>query len=195
MKNVVFASGNKGKTKEVKDLFRNTDFEVHSLLDFPNFPEIIEDKDTFEANARKKAVEIFEKYKIPVIADDSGLCVSQLNDAPGVYSARYAGEGCSYDDNNRKLLKELSVFPQPHKAKFVCCAVYYDGNDYISTFGEVHGEILKELRGDKGFGYDPVFVPEGSEKTLAEMDLDEKNKISHRAKAFNKLKQEMLKRE
>jgi len=194
LKKLIFASGNKGKTREVKDLFNNTGLEIISLLDLPDYPDVIEDGDTFEANAKKKAVEIFEKYKLPVIADDSGLCVDQLNGAPGVYSARYAGEGCSYEDNNRKLLKELSNFTQPHMAKFVCCAVYYDEANYLYTIGELPGEIIKELRGDKGFGYDPVFKPEFMEKTLAELDLDEKNKLSHRARAFNQLKELMIKR-
>lgn len=194
MKKIIFASGNNGKTKEVKDLFANTSFEIISLLDFPDYPDVIEDENTFEGNARKKAVEIYEKYKVPVISDDSGLCVDQLNGAPGVYSARYAGEGCTYEDNNRKLLKELESYPAPHQAKFVCCAVFYDGRNYLCSFGELPGDIINELRGEKGFGYDPVFRIENSDKTLAELDLDQKNKISHRARAFNKLKELIIQR-
>lgn len=195
MKKVIFASANKGKTKEVKDLFENTSVEIISLLDFPDYPDVIEDGETFEDNAKKKAVEIYEKYRLPVIADDSGLCVEQLKGAPGVYSARYAGEGCTYDDNNRKLLKELSELPQPHRARFVCCAVYYDEKNYLCSIGELNGEIINELRGDKGFGYDPVFKLDQSERTLAELELEEKNKISHRAKAFNQLKELLNKRD
>lgn len=185
---LIFASGNKGKVKEVKSIFSNSNFEIISLEELEDVPEIIEDGDTFEANARIKAKVIFDKFNKPTIADDSGLAVEQLNGDPGVYSARYAGEGCTYDDNNRKLLKELSGFPEPHKAKFICCAVYYDGNKYLSAMGEVNGTIIKDLRGDHGFGYDPVFLPDGYNKTLAELLLDEKNKLSHRSKAFNKLK-------
>lgn len=190
---IVFASQNKGKTKEVRDLFSDTNFEIYSLNDFPEPLDVVEDKDTFEGNAKKKAYEAFQTYKLPAIADDSGLCVEQLNGEPGVYSARYAGEGCTYDDNNRKLIAALRDLPQPHKAKFVTCAVYYDGTDYIICMGEFNGTIIEEKRGTNGFGYDPVFVPEGSAKTLAEMSLEEKNKISHRSKAFKELKRQMVK--
>ncbi|MGE5436128.1 MAG: non-canonical purine NTP pyrophosphatase, partial [Syntrophothermus sp.] len=120
-------------------------------------------------------------------ADDSGLSVAQLNGEPGVYSARYAGEHCSYDDNNTKLINALINFELPHYAKFVCAAVYYDGNILVEAFGEVKGTILEERRGDKGFGYDPLFLPENMDKTLAELDIEVKNKISHRYKAFSEL--------
>ncbi|MFA8342227.1 MAG: RdgB/HAM1 family non-canonical purine NTP pyrophosphatase [Rhodothermaceae bacterium] len=188
---VIFATGNNGKAIEVKKLFENTEYEIVSLKDIGDNTEIIEDADTFEGNALIKAKVIYEKYKTPVIADDSGLMVEQLNNEPGVFSARYAGENCTYDDNNNKLLSELKNFPEPHPAKFVCAAVYYDGNTTHSLFGEFKGEIVMEKRGEKGFGYDPVFKPEGYEVTLAEMDLEEKNKISHRAIAFEKLKEKM----
>lgn len=188
---VIFATGNNGKAIEVKKLFENTEYEIVSLKDIGDNTEIIEDADTFEGNALIKAKVIYEKYKTPVIADDSGLMVEQLNNEPGVFSARYAGENCTYDDNNNKLLSELKNYPEPHPAKFVCAAVYYDGNTTHSLFGEFMGKIVMEKRGEKGFGYDPVFKPEGYEVTLAEMDLEEKNKISHRAIAFEKLKEKM----
>ena len=194
MKKIIFASGNKGKTREVKDLFRDSEYEIISLLDFPDVPEIVEDADTFEGNAKKKAEIIYGKFNTAVIADDSGLSVDQLNGAPGVYSARYAGENCTYEDNNKKLLNALSDFQEPHNAKFICHAVYLDEKHYLNTSGELHGKIIKELKGDRGFGYDPVFQPEGYNKTLAEMGLDEKNKISHRAIAFNRLKELIIER-
>ncbi|MGE5499389.1 MAG: non-canonical purine NTP pyrophosphatase, partial [Syntrophothermus sp.] len=128
-----------------------------------------------------------------VIADDSGLEVEQLNGEPGVYSARYAGEGCTYDDNNIKLLKELEPMPEPHTAKFVSCAVYYDGENYFCETGEIKGRIVRKKKGDKGFGYDPVFMPDGFNKTLAELELTEKNNISHRAGSFNKLRNKLIK--
>lgn len=190
---IVFASQNNGKTKEVRDLFADTVYDIHSLNDFPKPLDVIEDKDTFEGNAKKKAYEAYQTYKLPAIADDSGLCVDQLNGEPGVYSARYAGEGCTYDDNNRKLLAALKELPKPHKAKFITCAVYYDGKDYTVCMGEFSGTIIDEKRGTNGFGYDPIFVPEGFNKTLAEMSLEEKNKISHRSKAFKELKRRMVK--
>lgn len=189
---IIFASGNKGKVKEVKAIFGNSKFKIISLEELEDVPEIIENGVTFEENARIKAEVIFAKYNKPTIADDSGLAVEQLNGEPGVYSARYAGEGCTYDDNNRKILKELSDYSEPHNAKFICCAVYYDGEKYLSETGEVNGRIVKELKGTNGFGYDPIFLPEGFDRTLAELSLEEKNKLSHRSKAFSKLKNQIL---
>ena len=191
MKQLLFATGNKGKLKEVQDIFADTNFEILSLYDLGDVPEIEETEDTFEGNALLKAKAIYELYKIPTIADDSGLSVDQLNGAPGVISARYAGENCTYHDNNVKLINQLKAFPQPHKAKFVSCAVYYDGKSHTTVFGEFTGRIIGEFRGTNGFGYDPIFVPDGFETTLAEMTLDVKNKISHRARAFNKMKKEL----
>ncbi len=191
---LIFATKNKGKLKEVKNIFSEFDLELLSLNELPDPPEIIEDGNTFEENSLIKSRTIFKKYGDPVFADDSGLSVEQLNGAPGVYSARYAGEHATYKENNEKLLKELSSFPPPHKAKFVCCASYVDADTEIITFGELHGEIITEYRGENGFGFDPIFVPDGYDKTLAELSLEEKNCISHRAKAMNNLKTELLKR-
>jgi XTP/dITP diphosphohydrolase len=188
---VLFASKNKGKIREVKKILEDSGFEILSLADFENTPDIIEDQETFIDNSKKKAREIYDIFHIPVIADDSGLAVNQLNGAPGVYSARYAGENASDLDNNRKLISELKRFPSPHKARFISVAVYYDGNKYISATGELNGEIILEPRGNNGFGYDPLFIPDSYSNTLAELTLDEKNRISHRAKAFNKLKSKL----
>ncbi len=190
---IVFATGNKGKLKEVKKLFIDTEIEIISLNDLGFEDEIEETGKTFEENAFIKADTIYNKYKIPVIADDSGLIVEQLEGRPGVYSARYAGENATYADNNKKLLKELKPFPQPHFAKFVCCAVYVENNNRIAATGELKGEIIKEYKGKNGFGFDPIFKPLNYSVTLAEMDLSDKNKISHRAKAFKKLKEKIVK--
>jgi XTP/dITP diphosphohydrolase len=192
---LIFASGNKGKIKEVKEIFTDTEYEIHSLYDFGEPPEIEETGTTFEENSFIKAKAVYERFKKPVIADDSGLSVDQLNGTPGVYSARYAGENCTYDDNNNKLIKELSNYPKPHRAKFICCAVYFDGNNDITAFGELPGVIIDEFRGEHGFGYDPIFVPDGYDKTLAQMPLEEKNGISHRSRAFNNLKDKLKKKE
>lgn len=189
MKKLIFATGNKGKLKEVKKIFSETDYEIISLYDLGDVPEIIEDGDTYEANALIKAKAIYDIYKVPVIADDSGLSVEQLNGEPGVFSARYAGENCTYDDNNNKILEVLKSYPTPHKAKFVCSAVHYDGENIIRAFGELHGHIVSEIKGEHGFGYDPIFVPDGSSRTLAQYSSAEKNEISHRANAFNALKE------
>ncbi len=188
MKKIIFATKNKGKLKEVEEIFKRTGINILSLLDFDETPEIIENGVTFTENAKIKTDIIYEKYKIPVMGDDSGLVVEQLKGAPGVYSARYAGESATDDQNNRKLISELLDLPKPHKAKFVCAAVFFDGKDYQSTYGELHGEIIESERGSHGFGYDPLFIPTGKSETTAEISLEEKNKISHRSKAFNKLK-------
>ena len=189
MKEIIFASGNKGKVREVKKIFSGTEYEIKSLHELGEVPNIVEDGETFFANALIKAKFIYNIYKQPVIADDSGLAVEQLNGAPGVHSARYAGVDATDGDNNAKLLKELKSYKKPHAAKFVCCAVYYNGNEPISALGEIHGRIIYEPRGEKGFGYDPLFIPNGYEITTGEMELEDKNKISHRGKAFNKLKE------
>ena len=184
---VIFASKNEGKIREVKKIFEGINFELISLLDLNDFQEIDETGDTFEENAKIKATEVFNKYKIPSISDDSGLSVEQLYGAPGVFSARYAGKGANDEDNNRKLIRELEKFNEPHHAKYICYAVYFDGKNYKVADGEVKGTIIKEPRGENGFGYDPFFVPDGYNQTMAELSLDEKNKISHRSKAFKNL--------
>jgi XTP/dITP diphosphohydrolase len=188
---VIFATGNKGKLREVKKIFETESFKIISLDELNFFEEIDETGSTFEENAFIKADTIFKKFRLPVIADDSGLAVDQLDGKPGVFSARYAGENVTYEDNNKKLLKELTNFPQPHYAKFVCCAVFVDEQNRIAVNGYLKGEIIKEFKGVNGFGFDPIFKPEGYSITLAEMSLEEKNKISHRSKAFNLLKNKM----
>ncbi|MFO7445383.1 MAG: RdgB/HAM1 family non-canonical purine NTP pyrophosphatase [Ignavibacteriaceae bacterium] len=189
---IIFASRNKGKINEVQSIL-GKEFELISLLDLNGIPDIEETGVTFEENARIKAETVFKYTGIPSVGDDSGIEVLQLDKRPGVYSARYAGKYSSDNDNNLKLLFELEKFPEPHPAQFVCTAVFFDGNKYLTAFGEVKGRIIKEPRGNNGFGYDPLFLPDGFNKTTAELSLEEKNKISHRAAAFNKLKDQLLK--
>lgn len=189
---VILATNNKGKLQEIRNLFSESGYDIISLEEIGFKEEIEETGSTFEENAFIKADTVFKKFNIPVIADDSGLAVAQLDDKPGVFSARYAGENATYADNNKKLLKELEEFPQPHKARFLCCAVFVDKTSKIAVNGELKGEIIKEFKGENGFGYDPIFKPKGFNQTLAEMGLEVKNKISHRAKAFNNLKKELL---
>ncbi len=188
MDRIVFATKNMGKFKEVKHIFKDSMVNLVSLNELDDVPEIIESGETFEENARIKAEVIFNKFGVPVIADDSGISVDQLDGRPGVYSARYSGEGATDEANNEKLLCELKNFPEPHSAKFVCSAVYFDGEKFLTAYGEVKGRIIKSPRGKNGFGYDPLFLPDGFDRTSGELELDEKNRISHRAKAFNKLK-------
>lgn len=181
---IVLATNNPDKIKEVKEILGELGIEILSLNDLGIQIEIEEDQNTFEGNARKKAHTIFNLTKLPTIADDSGLMVDQLNGEPGVYSSRYAGEEHNYEKNNQKLLNELKDKPKPHRAKFICVINYKsDSEDEIFT-GIVEGEIVDSPRGTNGFGYDPLFKPDGFEATYAELPSEIKNKISHRYKAL-----------
>ena len=188
MKRIIFATKNEGKVREVRDILKNLKTKILSLSDVDFSGDVEETGSTFEENAKIKAKEIFEKYKMPVIADDSGLVVEQLNGEPGIYSARYAGADAMDKQNNDKLLNQLKNFPEPHAAKFVCAAVYYNGTEFTTAFGEVKGRVIHQERGTNGFGYDPLFIPDGYTQTTAELEPAVKNKISHRYKAFRKLK-------
>ena len=192
MKEIIFASKNEGKVKEVRHILNGINAEIISLNDVGFKDEIAETEDTFEGNARIKAEAIYNKFKLPTIADDSGIIAIQLGNEPGVYSARYAGENASDEENNKKLLEKLRTFPEPHRGKFICAAVYFFGDDFITTRGEVEGIIIREARGTNGFGYDPLFLPDGFDKTTAELPPKIKNKISHRFKAFNQLKKYLM---
>jgi len=193
MNKIIFATKNRGKVKEVVHIFSDTNFEIISLADLDNNMEIEESADTFEGNAKIKADAVFEKFKMPVIADDSGISLEQLEGRPGVYSARYAGENATDEDNNNKLINELEGCPRPHPAKYVCASVFFDGINFITGYGEIKGEIINTPRGTNGFGYDPYFVADGYTNTMAELLPEEKNSISHRAKAFNQLKENIKK--
>ena len=188
MNKIIIATTNSGKLREIKKIFSDLSLEILSLSDFPNFPEIIEDGNSFEENAEKKARVVFEITGIPALGEDSGLVVEQLNGAPGIYSARYSGKGATFESNNKKLLRELEIYPLPHLAKFVCVAVYYNGKNKIAKRGEITGQIVNSPKGANGFGYDPIFIPDGFNMTFAELNIEEKNRISHRAKAFREMK-------
>ncbi|HOI30776.1 MAG TPA: RdgB/HAM1 family non-canonical purine NTP pyrophosphatase [Melioribacteraceae bacterium] len=191
---IIFASQNQGKVKEVKSIFNNSRFEIISLYDLGNNIDVEETGETFAENAWLKAEAVYKIYNEPTFADDSGLMVEQLDGRPGVISARYAGENCTFADNNLKVIKELSSFPEPHKAKFISHAVFYDGLNRIDAVGELHGIVIKEERGTAGFGYDPIFIPDGYEQTISQLDFELKNKISHRAGSFKKLKESLIKK-
>ena len=185
---IIIASKNEGKVREVRHILKGVNAEILSLNDVGFTDDIHESEDTFEGNAKIKAKIVYDRYKLPTIADDSGIVAVQLGNEPGVYSARYAGDNATDEDNNRKLLERLTLYPEPHKGKFVCAAVYYFGADFMVAMGEIVGSIIKEPRGTNGFGYDPLFLPDGYDKTTAELPTEIKNKISHRFKAFDQLK-------
>lgn len=150
-----------------------------------NDPDVAESGETLWENALLKAKAGFERSGVPTIADDTGLEVDALNGEPGVYSSRFAGENASYEDNRHKLLADLSGVPSSERAaRFRTVIAYVDGERELRFDGVVEGAIISDERGDGGFGYDPIFLPEGEEKTMAEMSQDEKNEISHRGRAF-----------
>jgi XTP/dITP diphosphohydrolase len=187
---IVLATRNKKKIEEIRRITIDLPITILSLENFPNCPETVEDRDTFEGNAVKKAVEVCRCTGKTALADDSGLEVETLGGAPGVFSARYAGGNGGNDIRNyEKLLAELKKVPDEKRgAQFVCCMALAFPDGMVKTFlGYAKGRIGMEPKGKTGFGYDPVFIPEGFEMTFAEMTSDEKDKLSHRGKAIEKL--------
>lgn len=187
MRKLILSSGNPHKVDELKKILDNLEIQVLTKDEVGQGTlDVIEDGDTLEANALKKARALAEKVEGIVLADDTGLFVDALNGEPGVYSARYAGEECSYEANNAKLLGALAgVAPEKRTARFKTVIALIDekGAEYIIE-GVCEGRILDEKKGSAGFGYDPLFLPEGYEQTFAELGEDIKNKISHRARAI-----------
>ncbi|WP_019638508.1 XTP/dITP diphosphatase [Paenibacillus fonticola] len=194
---IIVATRNQGKVREFAHGLAFLEKPVKSMYDYPDVPEVIEDGNTFAENARKKAKEVGDFLGQPVLADDSGLCVDKLDGAPGVYSARYAGEGAADEANNEKLLRELGRFrsgedtdqPLLSTARFVCHLALYDPatGQFTEAAGTVEGWITAEPAGDGGFGYDPLFYLPDYEKTLAELTVSEKQAISHRGAALRQL--------
>ena len=185
---VVIATHNRDKMKEIQGAISELGWEVISLYDFPEIAEIKENGKTLEENALIKAREVFKKTGLPTISDDTGLEVDALDGAPGVYTARYAGEDCSYSDNVNKMLKEMSKVPMPNRgAFFKTVMVFKDENKELIVDGVVKGKISRESKGEDGFGYDPIFYVTEYDKTFAEMTMSEKSKISHRGNAINNL--------
>jgi XTP/dITP diphosphohydrolase len=186
MKEVSFATNNKHKIDEVAASLGGH-FQLLSLNDIGCHEELAEDFFTLEANSYQKAEYVFKKYGVPCFADDTGLEVDALMGEPGVFSARYAGPQRNSDDNMNLLLQKLA-YHQNRNARFRTVITLFERDGTVKQFeGIVTGEIIDDKRGGLGFGYDPIFVPHGFSKTLAEMTLEEKNKISHRAKAIKKL--------
>ena len=180
---IVAATANQHKFEEYRALLGGQDVELHSLLDYPGFTPSPETGTTFKANAIQKAVEASKYCDRPAFADDSGLEITALDNAPGIYSARYGKDDA---DRIGRVLRELSG-KSDRSARFVCVIAIAINGEVIETFeGVMEGTIIDEPRGENGFGYDPVFVPVGESRTFAEMLPEEKNKISHRAKALQK---------
>lgn len=192
---IVLATRNQNKIKEIKALLGNGDFEISSLLDFPDIPQIGERGATFSDNAITKAREVAKRTGIISMADDSGLEVYALDGKPGVRSARFSGEKVNYDSNNQKLLKLMSNLPREKRGACFRCviAIAWPDGRIQTVEGRCEGEIAFEPRGTNGFGYDPVFIDPASGKTFAELTPQEKNRISHRAKALSKA-QKVLRR-
>ncbi len=182
---LVFATNNQHKLREVKEILSQY-YDIVSLADINIREEIPEDADTIEGNALQKARYIFNKTGLDCFADDTGLEVSALDGAPGVYSARYAGENASFDDNMNKLLKALDGSKNRSASFRTAIALILNQKEYIFN-GRVDGEILDHKTGNEGFGYDPIFLPDGYSQSFAEMSAEGKNKISHRGRALKKL--------
>lgn len=193
---IIFATSNEGKMKEIRMILADLNREVLSMKEAGIQTEIVEDGKTFEENALIKARTIHKLTGALVLADDSGLEVDYLGGEPGVYSARYMGEDTSYDIKNRSIIERLDqAVGTQRSARFVCAiaAVFPDGDEAV-TLGKIEGEIAREPKGDGGFGYDPIFyVPEYG-KTTAQLTPEQKNQVSHRAKALKEMKEVIRKK-
>lgn len=183
---IVIGSHNKGKIKEFKSLFEKYGIEVLSVSDFDNITEPVEDGLTFSENALIKAKGYYEQIKLPVLCDDSGLCIEALNLEPGIYSARYSSDITNNPTDYTNCVKLLSKLENVtnRKGYFECHICYYDGINIITGVGHMDGSIANEIKGSNGFGYDPLFIPEGYSNTFAELGTDFKCTISHRHKAL-----------
>ena len=186
-KTLIVATRNAHKAQEIAAILPEG-YEVRTLADFPDAPEVEETADTFAGNAALKACGISALLPGMVLADDSGLCVDALGGAPGVMSARYAGEHGNDAANNARLLQELANQPQPYTARFMCAMCLSEDGRVLAEFtGKVEGSITLTPAGEHGFGYDPLFVPVGYDCTMAQLPAAQKNTISHRADALQQL--------
>lgn len=191
MKKIVVATNNPGKIKEIKEIL--TDYELVTLKDIGCEIEVEEDQETFEGNSKKKAEEIAKATKMPCIADDSGLCIDIFDGWPGVYTARFLGEGATNEQKNEAILEKMKELKgEQRKARVKCVITYCENGEYIVGKGEIEGRIAQEPRGERGFGFDPIFELENG-KTYAEISQEEKNEISHRKRALENLKKQLTK--
>ena len=191
---IILATKNRGKIKDFEKLTDGMNIEVLSILNNIDFPDVVEDGKTFEENSAKKALEIAKYTGIVTVSDDSGLCVDILNGEPGIYSARYSGEDGNDEKNIEKLLENLSdIEKNDRKAHFVSVVSIAFPDGTVKSFrGETQGEILFEKEGNNGFGYDPLFYSYDLGKSFGVATIEEKKNVSHRGRAFEKLKKEVL---
>ena len=190
---IVVATHNKDKFKELHYGLSSLDIELISLYEFPEIKEIIEDGKTLKDNALIKARTVHKITSLPTISDDTGLEVDALNGAPGVFTARYAGENCSYLDNVNKMLEEMKNVPKNKRgATFKTVMAYVDDNVELTSEGIVQGTVTRTKKGVAGFGYDPIFYVPDLGKTFAEMKIEEKNSVSHRSRAIKALKANLV---
>lgn len=195
MKQLVLATRNKHKIEEIKTLTRDLGIEILTLNDFPYIPHLLENGSTFQENALGKARQVFQHMKLPSLADDSGLEVFFINKRPGVWSARYSGESATDERNNDKLLNEMrGVAPRRRAAQFVAVLALVGNGFEELTEGVCPGKLAESPRGTNGFGYDPIFIPTGYTRTYAELTAEEKNAISHRSKAMEKMRDVLRKK-
>lgn len=189
VKQVIIATKNSGKAKEFEKMFSTFQIEVKTLLDIPDSIDVEETGTTFEENAILKAETISQQYNIMTIADDSGLIIDALDGRPGIYSARYAGEDKNDESNIEKVLREMIDIPDDDRtARFYCAlALAIPGKKTLTVSGTCEGMILRERKGNNGFGYDPIFLIKDKGLTMAEIPSIEKNRISHRANALEQL--------
>ncbi|MCX4366395.1 MAG: XTP/dITP diphosphatase [Clostridia bacterium] len=190
---LVIASNNKHKVTEIKSILKDYFENIYSLRELGIEIEVEETGETFAENALLKARAVSKAAGMPAIADDSGISANALDGRPGVYSARYSGEPCDDERNNDKLLEELKDKTDRSAYYTASICLYLDEENIITAEGKTYGTIISERRGDKGFGYDPIFLSDDLGKTLAEVDLEEKNKISHRARALKSLMEKLEK--
>jgi XTP/dITP diphosphohydrolase len=188
---LVLGTRNRKKREEIVEILGDLGLDLRDLNSWPDAPEVVEDGDTFEANARKKATELAKYLHEWVLGEDSGLCVPALNGRPGVYSARYAGKQGDDDANNQRLLAELAPLPDDRRAAYyVCTAALSDPQGEVKAVveGRCHGVIVRELRGTGGFGYDPLFLIPEYHRTFGELSSRVKHALSHRARALAQLR-------
>lgn len=186
MQKIVLATHNKDKLKEFLEVLKDLPYKFMSLYDIPDFPAVVEDGDTLEANSLKKAKELSSFTGYPALADDTGLFVDVLNGAPGVFSARFAGKNCSYRDNVNKLLNALKEIPfEQRTATFkTVVTIVWPKKSTVQFWGIIEGHITTNAIWDNGFGYDPIFLPSGKTRVFSEISVEEKNSISHRGQAL-----------
>ncbi len=182
---LVFATNNQHKFNEINNIFSDR-INLISLKDLNLNEDIPEDHNSLEENSASKALFVYNKYKIDCFADDTGLEIEALNGEPGVHSARYAGNQCNFEDNINKVLQKMQGIIS-REARFRTVISLVENGRIVNFEGSIKGKILNEKKGDKGFGYDPIFQPDGYEQTFAEMTIQEKNRISHRGRAIEKL--------